>query len=191
MDIGNFKNIDIYLFDQIVKGRFKKNMKILDAGCGGGRNSTYFLDNNYDYTGIDISLGALQEINNSNNNLILGQLEKLPFRNSHFDTVICNAVLHFAKSHNDFKKMLSEIFRVLNKKGILFIRTAVKNGIETLVKEKREGEYDLPDGTVRYLTDFNDFEKQILLLGGFFVEPMKSTIVHNMRSMGTFVIKKN
>ncbi|WP_332912670.1 hypothetical protein [Algoriphagus boritolerans] len=37
-------NVDIYLLDQILKGRFSKEMKILDAGCGEGRNAVYFIN---------------------------------------------------------------------------------------------------------------------------------------------------
>ncbi|MFT3743892.1 MAG: hypothetical protein QM785_06305 [Pyrinomonadaceae bacterium] len=42
-----FGGIDIYLFDQIQKGRFSPGMKILDAGCGGGRNIHWLLRNGY------------------------------------------------------------------------------------------------------------------------------------------------
>ena len=40
-------NIDIYLLDQILKDRFKKSFKILDAGCGEGRNLIYFVRNGF------------------------------------------------------------------------------------------------------------------------------------------------
>jgi hypothetical protein len=40
-------NIDIYLLDQILKARFEKHCKILDAGCGEGRNLIFFVRNEY------------------------------------------------------------------------------------------------------------------------------------------------
>ena len=36
-----FGDIDIYLFDQLHRGRIRDGMSILDAGCGGGRNLVY------------------------------------------------------------------------------------------------------------------------------------------------------
>ena len=53
-------NIDIYLLDQILKGRFKKDMKILDAGCGEGRNCIYFLNQGYQIFGADANPIAIQ-----------------------------------------------------------------------------------------------------------------------------------
>ena len=43
-----FGQIDIYLFDQLLKGRLTPRMRMLDAGCGGGRNLIYFLREGYD-----------------------------------------------------------------------------------------------------------------------------------------------
>lgn len=48
-----FGEIDIYLFDQILKNRFAPNSKILDAGCSGGRNMVWFLRNDFEVFGID------------------------------------------------------------------------------------------------------------------------------------------
>ena len=57
-----FGNIDIYLFDQIQKGRFNPGMKILDAGCGSGRNLIYFMREGYTFYGVDNIPFALTEI---------------------------------------------------------------------------------------------------------------------------------
>jgi 2-polyprenyl-3-methyl-5-hydroxy-6-metoxy-1,4-benzoquinol methylase len=48
-----FGDIDIYLFDQILKNQFSALMKILDAGCGEGHNLVYFLRNGFEVYGID------------------------------------------------------------------------------------------------------------------------------------------
>ena len=43
-----FGQIDIYLFDQILKGRVLPGMRILDAGCGTGRNVVHLLREGYE-----------------------------------------------------------------------------------------------------------------------------------------------
>ena len=40
-----FGNIDIYVFDQLLRGRIAPGMRVFDAGCGGGRNLVYLLRN--------------------------------------------------------------------------------------------------------------------------------------------------
>ena len=63
MDIQNiFGGIDIYLFDQIQKGRFEDGMKILDVGCGNGRNLDYLMQSGYDVYGIDESQTFINNI---------------------------------------------------------------------------------------------------------------------------------
>lgn len=48
-----FGGIDIYLFDQVLKGRLVPGMRLLDAGCGGGRNLNYFFRSSFDVCAID------------------------------------------------------------------------------------------------------------------------------------------
>ena len=50
-----FGGIDIYLFDQLLKGRIVPGMRVLDAGCGSGRNLVYFLRSGYEVFGVDES----------------------------------------------------------------------------------------------------------------------------------------
>jgi len=57
-----FGNIDIYLFDQLLKGRFNTCKTILDVGCGSGRNLIYFLRQSVDVYGIDSSPDAIAEV---------------------------------------------------------------------------------------------------------------------------------
>src|SRR5437588_484318 len=48
-----FGDIDIYLFDQLLKGRIAPGMRAFDAGCGGGRNLVYLLREGYEVFGVD------------------------------------------------------------------------------------------------------------------------------------------
>jgi tellurite methyltransferase len=56
-----FGSIDIYLFDQLLKGRLIPGMRVLDAGCETGRNLVYLLRNGYEVFGVDQSEEAIRE----------------------------------------------------------------------------------------------------------------------------------
>jgi tellurite methyltransferase len=194
-----FGEIDIYLFDQILKNRFSPNSKILDAGCGGGRNIVYFLRSGCSVFGVDENSEAIEYVRNLAktlspklliNNFQVAKVEEMPFANGQFDAVISSAVLHFAKSEQHFNRMLDEIWRVLKTNGLLFVRLASSIGIEDKIQLILERRYLLPDGSERFLVD----EEMLLLatsnLGGVLVEPIKTTNVQNLRSMTTWVLRK-
>ena len=53
-------NVDIYLLDHILKGTFEGKIKLLDAGCGEGRNLKYFINNGFDIYGVDSNPMAIK-----------------------------------------------------------------------------------------------------------------------------------
>lgn len=194
-----YGNIDIYLFDQLLKGTYDECKKILDAGCGGGRNLVYFLKNGYEVHGIDPNpnaISAVRELSttlsqtNDKENFVIATAENLPFDDQSFDLVISSAVLHFAQSPDHFHDMMHAMWRVLKPGGYLFARLASDIGIETLVQELGNGRYLLPDGSERFLVN-----QQILLqyteaLNGRLHEPIKTTNVQNLRCMTTWCLQK-
>lgn len=194
-----FGNIDIYLFDQLLKGRFVKCQTVLDAGCGDGRNLHYFLRNDYAVYGVDKNESILREVkrlaqrlspNPSPGNFKLALIEEMPFPDKYFDLVICSAVLHFANNHGHFDSMLRKIWSVLKPKGFFFCRLASSIGIEHLITNIGEGIFLLPDETERYLVDERSLLNYTLKLGGQLFEPIKTTNVQNMRCMTTWCVQK-
>lgn len=195
-----FGDIDIYLFDQILKDRFNSGMTILDAGCGGGRNLIYFLKNNYKVFGVDQSTAAIEQVRHlakrlspslSKDNFQITGVENLPFPNESFDAVISSAVLHFATDQQHLNKMLEEMWRVLKSDGLFFARLASKIGIENLIEPIGEGgRYLLPDGSERFLVDEEFLISRTDQLRGILLEPIKTTNVQNLRSMTTWVLRK-
>lgn len=192
-------NIDLYLLDQILKGAFNPAMKVLDAGCGEGRNLTYFLQNGYDVYGVDANPGAIRMLQFVATSLRpsidkahfkVGTVEDMPFEEAYFDLVVCNAVLHFARNHEHFKAMFSALVRVLKPGGILFVRTASSIGIEDKVVATNDGCYDLPDGSKRYLIHKAHIEKLPLEFGLEYIAPFKTVNVEDKRSMSVLVLKK-
>jgi tellurite methyltransferase len=194
-----YGNIDIYLFDQLLKGRFDGCRKMLDVGCGGGRNLIYFLQNGYDVYAADPNPDAVIHVKDiakqlapslPQENFLVALAEDLPFEDNAFDLVISSAVLHFANDSNHFDAMLRSMWRVLKPGGYLFARLASDIGIESLVTHLGNSRYALPDGSERFLVN-----EQILLeytheLGGKLFEPIKTTNVQNLRCMTTWCVQK-
>lgn len=195
-----FGETDIYLFDQILKDRFDLNSVILDAGCGAGRNLVYFLRNGNQVFAVDQNPEAIRQVramsralapNLPAENFQVSGIEQMPFPSNHFDALICNAVLHFADNETHFYQMLEEMWRVLKTGGLFFARLASSIGIEDKIEAVRDRRYLLPDGTERFLADEELLVSATNKLGGIWLEPVKTTNVQNLRSMTTWVLRKN
>lgn len=195
-----FGDIDIYLFDQIQKGRFTPDMKILDAGCGGGRNLIYLMRAGCEVFAVDQNAEAIEQIKYFAKNLApnlpfenfqIASVEQMPFPDNHFDWVISNAVLHFAENAQQFDRMILEMWRVLKPNGVLFARLASSIGIENLIIPTENGRYNLPDGSERFLVREDLLIKTAENLNANFLEPIKTTNVQNLRCMTTWILCKN
>jgi len=97
--------------------------KLLDVGCGNCRNTVIFAKHDFDCYGIDFSKEMIKyaekfcKQNNVKVNLRVANATTLPFKDESFDYVICTAVLHHLSTEQERKRVLSEIKRVLKKKG--------------------------------------------------------------------------
>ncbi len=122
-----------WLFNQI---DFSKVNRLLELGCGNGklwqensidlRNREIFLS--------DISEGMVEEVRKklgSDFNCIVADAEKIPFKDSYFDTIIANHVLFYL---NDLNLGLKEIDRVLKSDGILYCSTYGKNHMKEITE---------------------------------------------------------
>lgn len=194
-----FGNIDIYLFDQLLKGRITPDMRILDAGCGTGRNLVYLLRNGYDVYAIDQSEEAIWEVqllgeklspNWSSEQARVEAVDHISFAEESFDWVISSAVLHFAEDKHHFERMVHEMWRVLKPGGSLFVRLASSIGMEQLVIPTQNGRYRLPDGSTRFLVDEELLIGMTESLKSTLFEPIKTTIVAGKRCMTTWCVSK-
>lgn len=194
-----FGNIDIYLFDQLLKGTYDDCQSVLDAGCGQGRNVAYFLQSGYQVYGVDSSadnitaikqLAASFSSSSPQENFSVALVENLPFDDEKFDLVISSAVLHFADNAWHFGEMLNSMWRVIRPGGYLFCRLASDIGIENLVRSIGNGRYLLPDGSERFLVNQEMLLSMTSELGASLHEPIKTTNVQNLRSMTTWCLQK-
>ncbi|CAM3371139.1 class I SAM-dependent methyltransferase [Aequorivita lipolytica] len=184
-------NVDIYVIDQILKGRYESDQTILDAGCGSGRNLKWFYQNDFNISGIDADAQRIvlaKEIYPKfSENFIVGQLDNLPYDENSFDHIICCAVLHFAQSETHYNKMIAELFRVLKPMGTLLIRVASDIGLDDkkpFVQDgfsKETGEFYINRSLISKIS-----KKYPLVL----IEPVKTTNVQDVRAMTTLVFQK-
>lgn len=194
-----FGEIDIYLFDQILKSRIAPDARILDAGCGTGRNIVYFLREGFEVFGIDLSENEVEYCRTlarklapdpRPENFQVSTVEKMPFADQQFDLVISNTVLHFARDQANFDEMFDEMWRVLKPNGIFFARLASDIGLESKVKLVDKRRFLLPDGTERYLVNEEMLLHKTDEVGAKLLEPIKTTNVQNLRAMTTWVLRK-
>jgi len=196
-----FGPIDIYLFDQILRRRIAPGDRIVDAGCGMGRNLVYLLREGYEVHGADADPDAIAEVRAlaarlapslPPENFRVEPLEALSFPERWASVVISSAVLHFARDDAQFEAMLAGSWRVLASGGMFFCRLASTIGIESQVEPLGGGRrYRLPDGTARYLADEPLLMALTERLGGRLLDPLKTTVVQGQRSMTTWVVRKD
>ncbi len=190
-------NLDIYLLDQILKNRFHRKMKVLDAGCGEGRNIIYFLRAGYPVFGIDknpMAISAVQFIAASirpdlgKHHFQTGDLTNVPYPDHYFDLIISSAVMHFAENETHFYQMFDELIRCLSYDGILFLRMASDIGIENKIKLLVDGRYWLPDGSERFLLSRGILRQLNQRYWLHHIEPLKTINVNDQRCMSTLVV---
>ncbi|HSE52278.1 MAG TPA: class I SAM-dependent methyltransferase, partial [Gemmatimonadales bacterium] len=157
-----FGEIDIYLFDQLLRRRLVPGMRVFDAGCGSGRNLVYLLRSGYEVFGVDADPNAIRSVqqlaarlapNLPSENFRVEALEQISIPERFADVVLSSAVLHFARDDAQFDAMLRGTWRVLRPGGMLFCRLASSIGMEQQVKPLGGRRHRLPDGSDRYLVD--------------------------------------
>ncbi|WP_053373550.1 class I SAM-dependent methyltransferase [Paenibacillus sp. FJAT-27812] len=194
-----FGDIDIYLFDQLLKGRITKEMRILDAGCGSGRNLTYLLRSGYEVYATDRSEAAIEQVQALAAAIApawpaerarIEAVEQMSYADESFDFIISSAVLHFAENEEHFDQMVQELWRVLKPGGRLFARLASSTGMASSMQPLGNERYLLPDGSRRFLVNDDRLLALTERLKGQLFEPLKTVIVSGKRCMTTWCIQK-
>lgn len=197
-----FGPIDIYLFDQILRRRIAPGDRIVDAGCGFGRNLVYLLREGYEVCGVDADPDAVREVRDMAarlapalpaDNFRCEPVEQMTFPERSASVVISSAVLHFARDDAQFEAMLEGSWRVLASGGMFFCRLASSIGVELLVQRLGSDgrRHRLPDGTDRYLVDEPLLIALTRRLGGRLLDPLKTTVVQGQRLMTTWVVRRD
>jgi SAM-dependent methyltransferase len=192
-----FGKIDIYVFDQILRGNIGPGMKVLDAGCGYGRNLVYLLRAGCEVFALDADAGGVAHVRAlagelapglPAENFQVGAIERMGFADGFADVVICNSVLHFARDEQHFLAMVEELWRVLRPGGMLFCRLGSRIGMD--FERVRGHVYRIGDGSEWFLVDEAVLLQMTKQMNGVLVDPLKTTIVQDYRCMTTWVLRK-
>ena len=195
-----FGQIDIYLFDQILRGRIAPGMTVFDAGCGRGRNLVFFLGQGYDVRAVDPDPAAIDAVRAlagrlaprlPASNFRAESVESSSFPDGCADVVVSSAVLHFARDETQFRAMLRGSWRLLKPNGLFFCRLASSIGMEHRVSPLGGRRFLLPDGTERFLVDEAYLLRLTGELGGVLLDPLKTTVVQDLRCMTTWVLRRS
>lgn len=191
--------VDIMLVDQILRHRIPPGAKILDAGCGGGRNLGIFRDAGHEVWGLDQSEDAVTAVRQQFPELDATTradrfrceaLESTTFPAASFDYLICNAVLHFARDGEHFRSMVASLKRLLRPGGTVFVRLASREGVRDLLEPlpgRPRGWGRFPDGSEHFLIDDTLLSALEDDLGLVRLEPLKTVSVGGYRAMATWI----
>ncbi len=194
-----FGGIDIYLFDQVLRGRIVPGMSVLEAGCGRGRNLVFFLGQGYEVRALDPDPAAIRSVQElaarlapalPASNFRAETAESSTFEGACADVVVSSAVLHFARDEAHFRAMLAGAWRLLRPGGLFFCRLASTIGMESRMRPLGGRRFHLPDGSVRFLVDEALLLSLTAELGGSLLDPLKTTVVQDQRCMTTWVLRR-
>ena len=192
-----FGQIDIYVFDQILRGNIAPGMRVLDAGCGYGRNLVHLLREGCEVFALDANPEGVDHVRQlaaqlapalPATNFRVGAIEAMPFPDDLADVVICNSVLHFARDEKHFLAMVEDLWRCVRPGGMLFCRLGSRIGMD--FERVRGHIYRIGDGAEWFLVDEAVLLQMTRQMGAIMVDPLKTTIVQDYRCMTTWVLRK-
>lgn len=166
-----------------------KSGKILDLGCGSGRNFTK--NDNITFYGVDFSEKMLKfaekKIKDKNKVLLFkAKAEELPFEDNFFDGAICISTLHCIEGEKNRETTIKELYRVMKKEAEIMVTSWTKHQSKKLLNFDVEGyvEWKSKGKTYKrytYLYDESEL-KRLLEKIGFNIIKSKSWVTKSKHS---------
>ena len=167
---------------------------VLEIGCGTGTTALKLAPSVSRILASDVSnemiaIAREKAIAQSclNAEFAVARAEQMVGSEDAYDAVLAFNVLHLI---GDRQSTLANICRLLKPGGLFFCRLASTVGAEHLVRKLHDRWYALADGSERYLVDEAMLMRVTEELGAELVDPIKTTVVQNLRSMTTWVLRK-
>ncbi len=133
-----------------------ETIRVLDLGCGGGRNTYMLMSYGFDTYGCDLHLGMVSATREKVKGLIgheeallriiQANMLKLPYDNSSFDVVLANGVYHNTSSVEEFEAAITETVRILKPGGVLCLNVFTDEMVDPkLIRQELPHLYITPD----------------------------------------------
>lgn len=153
--------------------------RVLDAGCGHGKDVQYFIEHGLEAVGIDSAEGMVEYAReHKEGEYQIMDVRELGFESGSFDGAWCNSVLQFLPPE-EMEEALAEMYRVLRPGGVFY--TTFKLGEGSMVREEGGPErYRVPDRTAR----------KLLIQQGYSILDMQEAEVNGMTVMNVFCEKE-
>ncbi|MCE9628722.1 MAG: class I SAM-dependent methyltransferase [Candidatus Vogelbacteria bacterium] len=147
-----------YWKDFLVEIENKKIKKVLDLGCGAGRNTEMIWSLGFNVYGVDLHedmvsttmtrMKTLAPEINWSLRIVQTDMTSLPYMDGSFDVVLSNGVYHNVSSVEDLEIAIQESARVLSNNGFLCINIFTSKYIDhnTLEKESSNHLYTTKEG---------------------------------------------
>lgn len=186
--LAPFAEADIYLLDQLLRGRIHNGMTALDVGCGGGRNLPALLTIGCTVTAIDRDEHAVQAARERCVHTAPGLpaprfitcgIESMPVPSEFFALVLVNAVLHFAPDREAFHRWADACWRQLAPQGLFLARLSTRIGLP-----------DVHPPGFSYLASEDDLLACETRWQARRVDPLKTTLVERVRTMTTWALTR-
>lgn len=109
------------------------HLRILDIGCGAGRNALPLAQGGLRVVGVDLSWPMLRAAGNPASRgaallfLALASMDKIPVHDRSFDVVIAHGIWNLARTGVEFRQAVREAARVSRPGAALFLFTFSRN----------------------------------------------------------------
>lgn len=192
-----FGDIDLELLDLILKGNFSSVKKILDVGCGEGRNLIYFFQRDFDVYAIDTdqsSVDLVKYMARSFGKDPQKILQRSIFEDhtdiARMDAIICSRVLHFCENEKEFLNGWKNIIQILKPGGLLYFSSDSMIGFQDHVSKLSDHKYQFTDGSVRFLLSTELLSKMDVSDSFEYLSPVKTIHYADQHAQSILCLKK-
>lgn len=136
------------------------NVRLVDIGCGNGRDLIFFENNNINCFGIDSSIESIQRLKKTNENVEISS--SLNFDYKDFNVLYCRFLIHTMKK-SELELFLKNLSEKSTENSILFIETRISENQQDYKKNFNSGigknhvRYLYSEETIVNLLSENDF----------------------------------